>query len=91
MRVLSALVAVVSLALTIAAFPIIGAGVLFALFLFFPAFMLGLVALLATLDDRTVPHHAPAMNPTGWRDSSAAVDARGPAEHTPRPEQRLAA
>ena len=52
MRVLSGLFAVVALGLTVAAFLVIG-GAVFALFLFFPAFLLGLVALLASRDDRT--------------------------------------
>ena len=84
------MVAVVFLVLTVASLPIVG-GVVFALFLFFPAFVLALVVLLATLDDRIVPHHAPAMNPTGWRESHAGVDAPGQAERTPKPDQRLAA
>lgn len=90
MRALGAVVAVVFLVLTVASLPIVG-GVVFALFLFFPAFVLALVVLLATLDDRMVPHHAPAMNPTGWREGHAGVDAPGQAERTPKPDQRLAA
>jgi hypothetical protein len=66
MRTLSALLAVGSLLLTAAMFPIIGA-VLFALFLFFPAFLLGLAGVLASLEDHTVEQHEPAMDPTGWR------------------------
>jgi hypothetical protein len=60
MRTLSALLAVGSLLLTAAMFPIIGA-VLFALFLF------GLAGVLASLEDHTVEQHEPAMDPTGWR------------------------
>ena len=75
MRTLSGLVAVVALLFTVAAFPIVG-GVLFALFLFFPLFALALVAVIAGLEDQTVRHHTPSMNPTAWRDGSDAVDAR---------------
>jgi hypothetical protein len=69
MRTLSALLAVGSLLLTAAMFPIVGA-VVFALFLFFPAFLLGLVGVLATLEDQTVEQHSPAMDATGWRTGS---------------------
>jgi hypothetical protein len=74
MRTLSALVAFAALLLTVAALPIVG-GVFFALFLFFPLFAIALVAVIAGLDDLTVPHHAPSMNPTAWRGGSEAVEA----------------
>ena len=74
MRTLSALVAVAALVLTIATLPVIG-GVLLALFLFFPLFVLALVAVMAGLENQTVRHHTPSMNPTAWRDGSETVDA----------------
>jgi hypothetical protein len=66
MRILTALLTVGSLLLTVATFPIIG-GVVFALFLFFPLFLLGLLGVLAGLEDRTVEQHNPAMDATAWR------------------------
>jgi hypothetical protein len=94
MRTLSALVAIAALLLTVATFPIIGA-VLFALLLFFPLFLLGLLGVMAGLEDQTVRHHTPSMNPTAWRDGSEAVDAhigldRDP-DATARPRERRAA
>jgi hypothetical protein len=83
MRTLSALLAVGSLLLTVAMFPIIG-GVLFALFLFFPAFLLGLVGVLATLEDHTVEQHSPAMDATGWRTGSRPMSSE-PRRASPRP------
>jgi hypothetical protein len=67
MKLVSSLVAIVSLFLAIAVLPVVG-GVLFALFLFFPLFLIALVAVLAGLDDRTVRQHDPAMRTTEWRE-----------------------
>ena len=83
MRTLSPLTAIGALLLTAASLPIVG-GVLFALFLFFPLFLLGLVAVLAGLEDRTVREHSNSMSATSWRDGSAAVhplDRRTPEPH----------
>jgi MFS superfamily sulfate permease-like transporter len=68
MRMLSSLVAVVSLFLTVAFVPLVG-GVLFAM-VAFGLFLLALVAVLAEQEDRTVRQHNPSMNPRGWRDGS---------------------
>ena len=67
MRTLISLVAVVSLFLTVASLLVIG-GVLFALLLFFPLFLLALAGVLAGLEDREVRQHNPSLNPSGWRD-----------------------
>ena len=69
MRTLISLVAVVSLFSTVASLLIIG-GVVFALLLFFPLFLLALIGVLAGLEDRTVHQHNPSMNPGGWRGGS---------------------
>lgn len=68
MRMLSSLVAVVSLFLTVAFVPLVG-GVLFAMVVF-GLFLLALVGVLAEQEDRTVRQHNPSMNPRGWRDGS---------------------
>jgi hypothetical protein len=68
MRTVSALVAVLALFLSIA-FPLVLGGVIFALFLFFPLFLLALVGLLDTVEDRTVRQHDPSMDPRGWREN----------------------
>lgn len=68
MRMLSSLVAVVSLFLTVAFVPLVG-GVLFAM-VAFGLFLLALVAVLAEQEDRTVRQHNPSMNPRGWRDGA---------------------
>jgi hypothetical protein len=60
-------------------------GVLFALFLFFRLFLLALVTLLAGLDDRTVRHHAPSMNPTAWRGGARRVAADNRLDRDVRP------
>jgi hypothetical protein len=52
--------------LTYASLIVIG-GVILALFLFFPLFLLGLVGVLAGLEDRTVQQHNPAADGTKWR------------------------
>ena len=44
--------------------------VIFALFLFFPLSLLGLVGVLAGLENRTVRQHDPALDPRRWRDDS---------------------
>jgi hypothetical protein len=68
MRTVSALVAISALFLSIT-FPLILGGVIFALFLFFPLFLLALVGLLDTVDDRTVRQHNPSVDPRGWRET----------------------
>jgi hypothetical protein len=74
MRTLSAFVAVGALLLTGASLLVIG-GVLFALLLFFPLFVLALVTVIAGLENRTVRQHNPSMSATGWRDGSEDVEA----------------
>jgi hypothetical protein len=69
MRTLSSLIAVVALFLTVASLLIIG-GVIFALFLFFPLFVLALIGVLAGLEDRKVRQHIPSLSPGAWRDGS---------------------
>jgi hypothetical protein len=46
------------------------ATVIFALFLFFPLSLLGLVGALAGLENRTVRQHDPALDPRRWRGDS---------------------
>ena len=41
-----------------------------ALLLFFPLFLLALVAVLSGLEDRTVRQYNPSMNSRRWRDGS---------------------
>ena len=69
MRTVSAAVAVLALFLTVA-FPLVLGGVIFALFLFFPLCLLGLFALLSSLEDRTVLQRNPSTDPTRWRNGS---------------------
>ena len=69
MRALTSLVAVVSLLLGAASLIVLG-GALLALFLFFPLFLLALVAVLSGLEDRTVRQYNPALNSRRWRDGS---------------------
>ena len=66
---LMAFLATVALSLTAVSLFVIG-GALFALFLFFPLFLFGLVGVLAGLGDRTVQQHDPAMDGRRWRDGS---------------------
>ncbi len=61
--------AVVGLFLTAASLLVIG-GAILALFLFFPLFLLGLVGVLAGLEDQTVQQHNPSMDGTKWRNGS---------------------
>jgi hypothetical protein len=68
---LSPFLAVVSLALTVASFLVIG-GAVFALFTFWPLFLLALIAVLAGLKARTVRQHNPPMNPRQLRRAVAA-------------------
>jgi hypothetical protein len=42
--------------------------VIFALFLFFPLFLLALASLVNTVEDRSVRQHNPTMDPRGWRE-----------------------
>ena len=67
MRTLSALIADGSLLLGAGSLLLIG-GAILALFLFFPLFLLALIAVLSGLENRTVPPPNPSMNPTGWRE-----------------------
>ena len=69
MRTLSSLVAAVFLFVTFASLLVIG-GVVFALFLFGPLFLLALVGVLAGLEGRTVRQRNPSLNPREWRDGS---------------------
>jgi hypothetical protein len=65
---MSALVAVLSLALTLALLLVPG-GVLFAPFSL-GLFLLALTGVLGGVRDRTVCQHDPAMTPRSWRDGS---------------------
>ncbi len=58
--------AVVGLSLTAASLLVVG-GVILALFLCFPLFVLGLVGVLAGLEDHKVQQHNPTMDGTKWR------------------------
>jgi hypothetical protein len=69
LRTLNPFVAVVSLALTVASLLVIG-GAVFALFRFWPLFLLALIAVLAGLKARTVRQHNPPLNLRRWRDGS---------------------
>jgi hypothetical protein len=60
--------AAAALLLSAAMLPVWG-GVLFALFLF-GLFLLALVGVLGSLEDRTVRQHDPAMNAKRWRNGS---------------------
>jgi hypothetical protein len=62
------LIALVSLALTVALLPIIG-GVLFAVFLF-GLFLLALVGFIGGFENRTVRQHDTVLDPRRWRDGS---------------------
>jgi hypothetical protein len=61
-----------ALFLTVASLFVIG-GVILALLLFFPLFVLALVAILISLDDRIVQQHNPSMDATQWRRRSQMV------------------
>jgi hypothetical protein len=65
---MSALVAVLSLALTLALLLLPG-GVLFAPFSL-GLFLLALTGVLGGVEDRTVRQHDPAMTPRSWREGS---------------------
>jgi hypothetical protein len=65
---MSALVAIVSLLLTVALLPVPG-GVIFAPFTF-GLFLLSLVGVLSGLDDRRVRQRNPRVDPTRWRGNS---------------------
>jgi Sec-independent protein secretion pathway component TatC len=69
MRTLSSLVAIGSLFLTVASLLVLP-GVAFALFVFFPLFLLALVGVLAGLEDNNVRQRNPSMDASGWRDGS---------------------
>jgi hypothetical protein len=70
MRTVSAAVAVLALFLSLT-FPLILGGVIFALFLFFPLFLLALVGVLGTVDDHTVRQHDAPTDPRGWRENAS--------------------
>ena len=63
------LLAVGALFLGVASLLVLG-GVIFALFLFFPLFLLALVGVLAAVGDRTVQQHDPSVDGTRWRNGS---------------------
>jgi hypothetical protein len=56
-----------ALSLTVGALLVFGT-VIFALVLFFPLFLLGLVGVLDGLENGTVHQHDPALDPRMWRD-----------------------
>jgi TRAP-type C4-dicarboxylate transport system permease small subunit len=64
-----ALIAVASLALTVASLLAIPVGVVFAPFLF-GLFLLALVGLLGGVDNRTVRQHDPQLDSERWRNGS---------------------
>jgi hypothetical protein len=47
-------------------------GAILALFVFFPLFLLGLMGVLAGLEDHTVQQHNPTMDGTKWRNGSSS-------------------
>ncbi|MGH3027140.1 MAG: hypothetical protein ACRDMW_01150 [Gaiellaceae bacterium] len=55
-----------TLSLTVVSLMVVG-GAIFALFLFFPLFLLALVGVVAGTADRTVRRNDPSMDPTRWR------------------------
>ena len=65
---MSALIAVVSLLLTVALLPVPG-GVIFAPFTF-GLFLLSLVGVVRGVDDRSVRQRNPRVDPTRWRGNS---------------------
>jgi hypothetical protein len=42
--------------------------VIFALFICLPLFLLAVVGVLDTVEDRKVPQHNPSMDPSAWRE-----------------------
>ncbi len=66
---MSAVVAAVSLFLTLASLLVFPIGALLAVFPF-GLFLLALVGVFGGLEDRTVRQHNPSMNPRRWRDGS---------------------
>jgi hypothetical protein len=70
MRTVSAAVAVLALFLSIA-FPLVLGGVIFALFLLFPLFLLALVGVLDSVEDRRVRQHDAFIDPRGWRENAS--------------------
>jgi hypothetical protein len=61
--------AAAALFLTVASLLVVG-GVIFALFIFLPLFLLALVGIVAGTKDRTVQRHDPPMSPSSWRHGS---------------------
>jgi hypothetical protein len=66
---MSAVVAAVSLFLTVASLLAIPVGAIFAPFLF-GLFLLALVGVFGGLDDRTVRQHKPVLDQERWRNGS---------------------
>jgi hypothetical protein len=81
MSAFSAVVATLSLLLTLALLPVPG-GIILAIFPL-GLFALALLGVLAGLEDRTVRQHDPSMNPTAWRDGSRTAEAAGPRSFAP--------
>jgi hypothetical protein len=69
MRALNSLLALFSLALTIALLPVPG-GAIFAPFTF-GLFLLALGGVMSGLDDHDVRPRRTTMDPSGWRDSGS--------------------
>ena len=63
------LLAVSALFLAVASLLVIG-GAVFAVFLFVPLFLLGLLGVLARFADRSVRQRDPSIDATGWRNGS---------------------
>jgi hypothetical protein len=70
MRTVSAAAAVLALFLAVA-FPLVLGGVIFALFLFFPLFLLALAGVLDTVEDRTVARRDPRWTQAGGVNASS--------------------
>ena len=64
-----AFLAVLALVVSTAALLVPG-GAVFAMFLFFPLFLLAFLTVLAGLEDRTVRQHSPSLDARRWRDDS---------------------
>jgi hypothetical protein len=61
--------AIPALLLTVASLMVIG-GAVFALLLFFPLFLLGLLRVFTEVEDRTVTQRNPSMDAKRWRNGS---------------------
>lgn len=69
MKLLSSMIAIVSLVGMVVLAPIYGSALF--IILLFGLFLLALVGVLSRVEDRSVEQHEPTMNPTGWRDGSS--------------------